>query len=397
MKQKILVVHNYYKLPGGEDTVFHNEVEMLKKNGHKVYTYTRSNFEIDSMNIFQKICIPFTSLFSIKTYRDIKRIIRKKKIDIVHVHNTLSLISPSVYYAAVSMNVPVVQTLHNFRMICPGATLYRDGKICEECIKKGIHCSLKHKCYRNSYAQTAISALILKIHRMSGIYKKINYICLTEFNKKKLLEANNTQKIVDSNKIYVKPNFTSTLDVSHIDITKYGIKRKAYYLYAARLEDIKGIKVAVKAFEKSGLPLVVVGTGNQEDIIKKYIKKKRINNIIMLGYVEREECLALMHNAKAVVVCSQWYETFGMTVIEAYSQGVPVIAGDIGNMGNIVEENLTGYKYIYNDYMSLYTVVNNFEEISEIEKLKFSSKEKYVKYYSEQNNYIQLMKVYDGC
>ena len=155
-KPSILIVHNYYQIPGGEDTVVANEKKMLEDNGHKVVLYTRNNNEIKTMNVFQKILLPFTSIYSFKTAREIKRIIKEENIDIVHVHNTLSLISPSVYYAAVKMNKPVVQTIHNFRMLCPGATFYRDGHICEDCVSKGLRCSLKHKCYRNSFIQIFI-------------------------------------------------------------------------------------------------------------------------------------------------------------------------------------------------------------------------------------------------
>lgn len=135
-KQKILLVHNYYKIPGGEDSVVFNEKKLLEEHGHEVILYTRSNSEIDKFGICKKFALLFTSVFNRKTYRDIKKIIRKEKIDIVHVHNTLSLISPSVFYAARECGVPVVQTIHNFRMICPGATLYRNGNVCEECLEK---------------------------------------------------------------------------------------------------------------------------------------------------------------------------------------------------------------------------------------------------------------------
>lgn len=123
-KQRILIVHNYYQVPGGEDTVVANEKKLLEKNGHKVILYSKSNSELKNMNIFQKLMLPVNIVFNFKTYKDIKKIIKDKHIDIVHVHNTLSLISQSVYYAAISCKVPVVQTVHNFRFLCPNATFY---------------------------------------------------------------------------------------------------------------------------------------------------------------------------------------------------------------------------------------------------------------------------------
>ena len=173
-KQKVLIVHNYYQVPGGEDTVVANEKALLEQNGHKVILYSRNNSELKNMNILQKLMLPVNIIFNFKTYSDIKRIIKNKRIDIVHVHNTLSLISPSVYYAAIACKVPVVQTMHNFRFLCPGATFYRDGHICEDCVKKGLMCSIKHNCYRNSKIQTLACVLNMNFHRMTGIYSKIN-------------------------------------------------------------------------------------------------------------------------------------------------------------------------------------------------------------------------------
>ncbi|MDE6412029.1 MAG: glycosyltransferase [Clostridia bacterium] len=131
-KQKVLLVHNYYKVSGGEDSVVSNEKKLLEENGHEVILYTRNNSEIDHFGIGKKLRFPFNAVYNRKTYRDIKKIIEQEKIDIVHVHNTLSLISPAVYYAAIDSKIPVVQTIHNFRMICPGATLFRDGHISEQ-------------------------------------------------------------------------------------------------------------------------------------------------------------------------------------------------------------------------------------------------------------------------
>lgn len=211
-KETVLIVHNYYQIPGGEDTVVANEKKLLEEHGHKVILYTRNNLELKTMGVVKKMFLPFSTIFNIKTYWDIKKIIRKNNVDIVHVHNTLNLISPSVYYAAVRCKVPTVQTLHNFRMLCPASTFYRDGHICEECLSKGLKCAVKHNCYRNSKIQTLACVLTTVIHRKMGIYKKINYICLTDFSRRKILQFNKTRKIIDETKIFIKPNFTFDVD-----------------------------------------------------------------------------------------------------------------------------------------------------------------------------------------
>ena len=202
-KKKILMIHNFYQISGGEDTVFKNEVEMLRKNGHEVIEYTCSNDELKESKI-KLLLLPFTTIWSWKTYREIKRIIKKQNIDIVHCHNTFPMISPSVYYAAWNQKIPVVQTIHNFRFLCPCGTFYRDGKICEECRIKGtFKPALKNKCYRNSMVQTLVVSMMLSIHRKLGTYKRVNYIFLTEFNKQRF------NQLIDINRenVFVKPNF----------------------------------------------------------------------------------------------------------------------------------------------------------------------------------------------
>lgn len=209
-KQKVLIVHNYYQIPGGEDTVVANEKRLLEENGHEVILYSRNNSELKDMSRFQKLLLPITTVFNPRTYREIKKVIQEKQIDIVHVHNTLNIISPSVYYVGLKCKTPVVQTIHNFRLLCPGATFYRDGHICEDCIEYGLMCAVKHGCYRGSKIQTLACVISTKFHRLTGVYRKINYICLTEFNKEKLLQLNRPGKrqIIDPSKVFIKPNFT---------------------------------------------------------------------------------------------------------------------------------------------------------------------------------------------
>ena len=207
-KPKILIIHNYYQIPGGEDTVVANEKKLLEENGHEVILYTRNNNEIKTMSRFQKLLLPFMTVYNPRSARDVRRIIQNEKIDIVHVHNTLNLISPSVYYAAVRCGIPVVQTVHNFRLICPGALLYRDGHVCEDCLGKGLLCAVRHGCYRGSKLQTLLLVISTLLHRTTGIYRKLHYICLTEFNKQKLLLINRKKIMINPAQVFVKPNFT---------------------------------------------------------------------------------------------------------------------------------------------------------------------------------------------
>ena len=328
--QTVLIIHNEYRIAGGEDTVAANEEKLLAEHGHRVIVYKRSNKELDNYTGIKKLLLPFTSVFSLRSYREVKKLIEDNYVDVVHVHNTLTLVSPSVYYAAFRCNVPVVQTMHNFRLLCPGGSFFMEdegnGHICEQCVSKGLSCAVRNSCYRHSKAQTIVSAAVLKIHRMLGTYKKINFICLTEFNRYKLLMLNNgRKKIINPARVYVKPNFTYDLaeTMGKLSYTHGSISGR-YYVYVGRLEKLKGTELLVDAFAK--LPdrkLVIMGNGPLEETLKKRIADNGYKNIVMAGRVTGEDYVKFLGGAQAVISSSQCYETFGMSIAESYSLSVP--------------------------------------------------------------------------
>ncbi len=389
-KLRILQVHNAYQIPGGEDVVVANEKKLLEMNGNEVFSYSRNNDELKTMNAFQKLLIPFTAVYSFKTYREVKKLIRENKIDIVHVHNTLMVVSPSVFYAAFHCHVPVVQTLHNFRMLCPAGSYFRGDRICEECSEKGLQCSLKYGCYRGSKAQTFVSAAILKIHRMLGTYRKVNFICLTEFNREKLSRLNEGGKqIVDMKKVYIKPNFTFQEGISG-EVQKAG----DYFLVVGRVEALKGIDVVVKAFEKiPDQKLIVAGDGPMMAEMKAYIKEHNMSNVKFAGYLDKAKVQEKYRGAKAVIMASQCYEAFAMTIAEAYSNAVPVIAGNVGNLANMVEEGVTGIKFVYDSPDDLAAKILKYNTM-DIAKMKQNAKTFYEKRLKPEDNYRILEEIY---
>lgn len=390
---RILQIHNFYQIPGGEDVVVRNEKKLLEEHGHEVFTYYRSNAELNEGGKLKKLLVPFTALYSFKTYREVKQIIKKNKIDIVHVHNTLMMVSPSVFYAAFRCRVPVVQTLHNFRMLCPAGSFFRDNVICEECVRGGFGCAIRHKCYRNSKLQTIVSSAILTLHRILGTYYKVNFICLTEFNKNKLLASlNPAKRIVDAKRVYIKPNFTFADGIVPVKTQP----KEEYFLFAGRVEALKGIDIAVKAFER--LPekiLYVAGTGPMMEEMKQYVKIHQMKNVRFLGYLQKEEMTEKFYNAKAVIMTSQCYEAFAMTIAEAYSYGVPVIAGRVGNMDGMVNEGVTGVKFEYNSIEDLAAKVNEFETM-DLNELKENAREFYQQRLRPEDNYQKLIKIYES-
>lgn len=380
---KILYVHNYYKIPGGEDTVVKAEIKMLERNGNEVILYSRHNNEMDSYGKLKKLMLPFTTIFNPTVYREIKGLIQKEKVDVIHVHNTVNIISFSVFYAAVKSKVPAVMTIHNFRLMCPKATFLRDNKVCEECIKKGPMHAVKYSCYRDSKLQTLGLSLSVCIHRLTGILSKINFICLTDFNREKLLNV----KKINPDKVYVKPNFVDSSD-------NFVKNHEGYFVYAGRLDYTKGVDVLLEAFllrKEKGEKLIILGTGPEEDRLKRFSEDNNLSNVEFMGFVDNEKARDIISKACALILPTRWYEGFPMSIAEALSYGTPVITTDIGNPAAIVKEGVCGSKFEKDDPKSLSDAITRlygYENIRESTFKEFSDK------YTEKINYEIHMDIY---
>lgn len=388
-KKKVLMVHNFYQIGGGEHTVYKNEVNMLRENGHEVVEYTRSNDELKQSKL-KLLLLPFTTIWSIKTYREVKKIIKEQNIEIVHCHNTFPLISPSVYYAARKKKVPVVQTIHNFRFLCPGAIFYRDGRICEECREKqNFKSALKHKCYRNSKIQTLVVTLMLKIHRRLGTYSKINYIFLTDFNRQKF------DKLIDINgrNVFVKPNFVKKIRKNEEKKEKKKTENNKVFVYSGRLEDNKGIQSLLKMWGKlpQDFELHIYGTGVYKEKVEKMAQKK--SNIIYYGFQPQSTIFKDIENCAAVLITSEWYETFGMSIPESFSLATPVICTDLGNPKAMIEESKGGEVYKIDDVDSFYTALKRI--VAKRESYSQNALLYYEEKLSDEVNYEKLREIYD--
>lgn len=386
-KQKVLLVHNYYQLPGGEDTVVANEKKLLEENGHEVTLYTRHNTELKELKSWEKLLLPFSTIFNIRTYRDVRRIIRQQGIDIIHVHNTLTLISPSVYYAAVSCGIPVIQTVHNFRLLCPGATFYRDGAVCEDCVTKSLGCAVKHKCYRGSRAQTLACVVSTIIHRWTGIYRKLHYICLTEFNRDKLQQLPG----IRPEQIFVKPNFVYTEPTATPTEA-----RRNQYVFAGRLEKLKGVDLLLKAWMLLGNrapELLLCGTGPLETWCDDFIREHHLTTVKRMGQVPNHVLRMLLAESKAIILPTQCYEGFPMNIAEAFSAGTPVICSNLGNAGAMVAEEVTGLHFQHNSAEALAQAIERFEK-TDIHRLGQNARQVYDQTLSPGENYSVLHSIY---
>lgn len=381
---RILVVHNKYRFSGGEDSVVFNEINMLKSHGHSVTLYQKENTEIDSYSFLQKLFLPLKTLYSYSSYRDISRIIKREKIDIVHVHNTLPLISFSSYYAAKHADCALVQTIHNFRFLCPNGIFYRDNHICEDCLKS-FSCAIKYNCYRNSKSQTALVALNLWSHRKIGTFHLPDaYIALTDFNRQKLTA------LLPESKVFVKPNFTPPTDFASQP------KSRDYFIYVSRLEKNKGFDLLLEVF--LGLPkhkLVIVGTGPAEKYIREFILEHHMNNVEVKGFVNHDATLSLLYNAKALLFPTQWYEGFPVVIAESFSVGTPVIGSDLGNTASIIKHGKTGLLFQHNsakDFLSQITVF--LSKSFDFRSMEENCLDSFHNNYSPDQNYQQLMSIY---
>ncbi|MEG8988164.1 glycosyltransferase family 4 protein [Ignavibacteria bacterium 4148-Me] len=378
---KILQVHNYYQLSGGEDTVFNNEYKLLSSFGHDVIQYTKDNKDISNYSFFDKRKLFFNSVYSKSTYMEVIKIIEEQRPDVCHVHNTLALITPSVYYACKKIGVPIVQTLHNYRLICTNAYLFRNGKVCEECIGKSLYNSVKHGCYRNSRLQTFVLARTIEWNKKKGTWNNLidAYIALTEFSKRKFIEGG-----LPENKIFIKPNFL-------FEDPGCSENNEGYFLFAGRLDETKGVNVLIEAANTlPNLKFKVAGDGPlKEKIIA-------VPNIKYLGQLKKNELLGFVQKTTALVFSSIWFEAMPMIILEAFACGKPVIASNLGAMAEIIEHGKTGLLFEPGNANDLVEKIlwakNNPEKMIE---MGLNARKEFEEKYTPAKNYEILMEIYE--
>ena len=297
---KILVGHNYYQTAGGEDAVVRSECELLRNFGNEVMLYERSNLELNSLSFLQKIQHLWNLGWSNRSCQDFKSLLRKFRPDIVHFHNIFFMITPSVYFACREADVPVVQTQHNFRLLCSNALFYRDHRVCEDCLQKTLWQGVWHRCYRGSTFLTALVVKMLREHWKQKTWIDLidAHIVLSQFSRQKFIQAG-----IPAERIFVKPNFAqSPMLVKRQD--------QGYALYLGRLSEEKGVRFLIEAWRTIALPLKIIGDGPLWGEMKEYIAAHDIKNVELLGYCASEKCQEYMQGAKLVVVPSQCYENF---------------------------------------------------------------------------------------
>ena len=329
----ILVVHNRYRQRGGEDSVFESECRMLEDAGHRVIRYEKTNGDIDERGIAAKALLAARTIWNRRTYREIREILRREKPDVVHCHNTFPLVSPSVYWAAAREGVPVVQTLHNYRLACLNGYLFRDGKICEACLGRLPWRGVCRRCYRGSFQQSAVAFAALAVHRAIGTYRRkvARYVALTDFARGKFAAAG-----IPAGAMVVKPNVLVEKDgakTAAAEKTASAGDGAFAFLFLGRLSPEKGVDVLIEAWRMfcadaaagGGAPrprLLVAGDGPEREALEK--RAEGLPRVEFLGPVPRENVPALLSRVSALVVPSRWYEQFAISPVEAMGAGIPV-------------------------------------------------------------------------
>jgi glycosyltransferase involved in cell wall biosynthesis len=380
----ICVIHNRYRQGGGEDHVFSAEVALLKAHNHRVITYVVDNAELDEK---RSLRLAASTVWNRDSFKTLFRLLKSNHSDLAHFHNTLPIISPSSYYAARAAGTAVVQTLHNYRLVCPAATLFRDGHPCEQCVGKRLPWpAIAHRCYRGSAGASATVAAMLALHRAIGTWSRAVdvYIALTDFAKAKLIAGGIPQQ-----RVVVKPNFVDPDPGSGTGIGNYA-------LFVGRLTPEKGVMVALGAWREynPGVPLKIVGDGPLQSSVEAIAKSTM--GVEWLGRLPREQVLELLRLATVLIVPSIWYEGFPVAIAEAYAVGVPVVASNQGSLPSIVKDGVLGRLFQAGDAQDLARQVARLCASPEhLTALRQRARVEYLQKYTADINYPKLMAIYD--
>jgi glycosyltransferase involved in cell wall biosynthesis len=381
---RILMAHNRYQQPGGEDQVFGAEADLLASHGHNVVRYELHN---DSIKSTGRLALAWNTIWNSETANEVRGLVRDNKIEVAHFHNTFPVMSPSVYRAARDAGAAVVQTLHNFRLICPSSTLFRNGKICNDCVGKSIAWpSVLHACYRGDRLATATTAAMIALHKARGTWTSDvdAYVALSEFNRTLLCRAG-----FSPDSIFVKSNFLES-DPGP------GRAERAGAVFAGRLIPEKGILTLLKAWERIGprLPLTIFGDGPLRNEVESAAKASN-GGITWLGWRSRSEIDAALGAASLTICPSIWVEAGPLSVIESFARGTPVVASRLGSLAEFVESGRSGYLFEPGNSAALVEAIEDFLRLPDSGlKMGENAREVFLKTYSADLANDNLLELY---
>ncbi len=384
---RVLHVHNYYLQPGGEDTAFASEVDLLRRRGHDVIEHVVRNERISASG---RAGVALGTIWSRSGARELRKVLSEARPDVAHFHNTFPLISPSAYYACARAMVPVVQALDNPRLLCPSANFYRAGRLCERCLGRTPWPGVLHACYHGSRLHTAVVASMLTAHRWMGTWQsKIDvYVVATDFYRTKFIEGG-----LPRDRIVVKPHFVDPLPARPDE------QPGGYALFVGRLDAEKGVRTLLSAWRAlPDVPLVIRGDGQLEAEVTGFIRQQGADrNVSVVGRLSRAELTETIRNARFLVWPSEgYYETFGYVAVESFSCGVPVIASRIGVPADLVTDRVTGLHFSAGDPTDLAATVRwAWDHPNEMAQMGRNARAEFERRYTPDRNYAALMEVYE--
>jgi len=380
---RILSVHNRYQIPGGEEVVVEQERQMLEEAGHEVLTYTRSNFEGESWTGLKRVALVRNIAWSSDTKGQLSQLLHEKRPDVVHVHNTFMMMSSSVFAACREAGIPVVQTLHNYRLFCPAANFIRNGRVCEECVEHSLMRGIRYRCYRGSRGATASVALMIRTQRQRRSYPDL-FIALSEFSKQKFIAGG-----ITGDKIRVKPNFVAPDPGARTGSGDFAI-------FAGRLSEEKGLDTLLLAWKSlPGIPLEIVGDGPLLAPLQAKAAALGLPTVKFHGRLPRNKTLEMMKLARFLVSPSQCYENFPMGIAEAFACGVPVICSRLGGMQEIVQDGRTGLHFSPGNAADLAEkALAAWSDPARASRMGEQARREYETKYTAEKNYPLLLKIY---
>jgi glycosyltransferase involved in cell wall biosynthesis len=322
---RILILHSRY-LSGpasGENSVVDDETRLLQRNGHTVTSWTP---EPETGTTLKTVATAGRAVWGFSSAERVRRLIRSHRPDVVHVHNLFPTLSPAVLRTAAEY-VPVVATLHNYRLMCLPSTFIRDGRTCEDCLGRVPWPGVVHRCYRGSMAGSVVLGTSVTLHRIAGSYDRVAlFLAVSTFLRRKHLEAGFSPE-----RLLVKPNFSWPMP-----------RREGpgeVFLYLGRLSPEKGVETILRAWRPGLGTLVVAGSGPEDGRLRAMAP----SGIEFLGTVDGSAVPGLLQRARALLLPSNWYEGQPRVVLEAYAAGVPVLASDVGGLPELVEDGRSGF------------------------------------------------------
>jgi glycosyltransferase involved in cell wall biosynthesis len=383
---RIMIAHNRYQQHGGEDNVVVSESELLQAHGHEVTRFDVDNDHIQGL--VSRIATAAGSVYSLPSKHRVQKAIAAAKPEIVHVHNFFPTLSPSVFYACEDAGVPVVHTLHNYRIVCCAPYLFREGHVCEECItERSPLPGIVHACYRSSHIGSAVASLGMAFHHEIGTWSKkiAAFIALNEFAANKIGGYR-----VPREKIIVKPNFSVDLGV--------GTGDGGYALFVGRMSPEKGIQTLIDADAAGSLTMdvVLLGDGPMREAVVR-AQARPGSRLISKGFMNHDQIIEYMSRASVLIMPSIWYESGPLVVIEALSLGLPVIAAALGNVAQLISTTGAGLLYEPGSPAGLSAALAEYALNPQLSaEMRHRARSAYEASHTPEKNYERLMEIYEG-